>query len=42
VRNYVDVRNELITHQPTDMLAVVPQVLWLEIDVTAAIIAAHS
>jgi uncharacterized membrane protein len=42
VRGYVDVRNELITHQPTDMLTVVPQVLWLNVDVTAAIMAAHS
>jgi hypothetical protein len=41
-RSYVDVRNKLITHQPTDMLAAVPQVLWLNIDVTAAIMPAHS
>ena len=41
-RSYVDVHNELITHQPTDVLAVVPQVLWLNVDVTAAIMPAHS
>jgi hypothetical protein len=41
-RSYVDVRNELITHQSTDMFAVVPQVLWLNVNVTAAIVPTHS
>jgi enamine deaminase RidA (YjgF/YER057c/UK114 family) len=41
VAAYVEVRNEFITHRPTYMLAVVPQVVWpslrLEIEVAAAI-----
>ncbi|TDV51879.1 RidA family protein [Actinophytocola oryzae] len=41
VATYVRVRDEFITHRPTYMLAVVPQVVWpnlrLEIEVTAAV-----
>ena len=41
-RSYVDVRNELIARRPTDMPAGVPQVLWRNVDVTVAIMPAHS